>query len=107
MVRCVYCMEEYSPMEGACPICNCLKGVKANFEYQLPPETLIEKRYYVGLAYTAGAISVKYIAYDMLEKKRVWLYEFYPKALAVRGEDKKILTFKTYSAEENFGKVLS
>lgn len=81
--RCFSCMNKIN--SNICDHCG-YDNSKAKTERSssLKPATLLRERYYIGVIIEQNGEGITYIAYDMLDKKRVRIREFFPESLCNR-----------------------
>lgn len=84
---CPNCMSELDPETGICPQCKAAVAESRKFEDALPVHTVLIGRYQVGNAYDRNGESIRYIGYDLVAKRRVWIREYMPSNIAVRTQD--------------------
>ncbi len=76
-----------SPVRGKyCPVCGCDCG-SAEESVALTAGTVLDQRYVLGRVIGTGGFGITYLAYDTEEEKTVAIKEYYPKGVALRGED--------------------
>ena len=76
-----------SPLTGnICPVCGYDQSAD-NDSAALKAGTSLDDRYVIGRVIGAGGFGITYIAYDTEEERTVAIKEYYPKGVAVRGED--------------------
>lgn len=82
---CLGCMQEMPYGAQVCPSCS--RNVnEPQHSPLLAKKTVVAGRYLVGLCVSSSTDSVVYSAFDMKNERRVFLCEFLPKNLVIRGE---------------------
>lgn len=84
---CPNCMSELDPETGLCPQCKAAAAESPKYEDALPVHSVLIGRYQVGNAYDRSGESIRYIGYDLVAKRRVWIREYMPSNIAVRTQD--------------------
>lgn len=97
--RCMGCMAEYDDAKSVCPHCAYVKDSPQDEPRCLSTETVLDSRYIVGKALSAGAFAITYIAWDYEEACRVVIKEYFPKDFASRMPGQKELN--TYDGEKS------
>jgi eukaryotic-like serine/threonine-protein kinase len=71
------CMNCMSDKAGAviCPHCG-FRGDEAQMQHALPPKTILQKRYLVGMAKESNGEGITYIGYDTVLNIPIKLREF-------------------------------
>lgn len=87
--RCMGCMSILEDGLPECPVCGC-KADYENEENFLPVKTEFEDRYVIGKMISYSGATVTYIGFDKIEKNPVYIYEFFPVKVSVRGEKGKV-----------------
>lgn len=104
-VLCPYCM---SNTEGkkTCPCCNSAWGEYKEQSYHLPIGTILDERYYIGIALGEGGFGITYIGYDTKLRRKVAIKEYYPRQMVTRFNKNSVeITCYTGSKEKyNHGK---
>lgn len=97
--RCFACMNKID--SSHCSHCgNNNSDLHEIPAHHLPPSTILHEQYYIGLAIEENGEGINYIAYDMIEKKRVKIREFFPSAMCSRKEaSKSIIIHKGYELQ--------
>lgn len=80
---CMGCMHPNT--ETVCPHCGYVE--ESNGIGYLPPRSLVGERYLVGRVVHINGEGALYVGYDTYRDVRVWVYEFMPKGIAMRGRD--------------------
>jgi eukaryotic-like serine/threonine-protein kinase len=83
------CMNCMSDKAGAviCPHCG-FRGDEAQMQHALPPKTVLQKRYLVGMAKESNGEGITYIGYDTVLNIPIKLREFFPQTLSERASNK-------------------
>ena len=84
MYLCMGCMEEFDDSLDTCPHCGYKRGTPPRDAYDLPPETILNKRFIVGRVLDFNEYSITYIGWDGAQKRAVSIQEFFPPSLAHR-----------------------
>ena len=82
MKRCLNCMEEFEDHLRICPACGGGKG--REYPFALKAGSILQGRYIVGNCQRARACDIRYIGWDALFERKVFIEEFYPARLADR-----------------------
>ncbi|MCR5477254.1 MAG: protein kinase [Lachnospiraceae bacterium] len=77
MGRCYKCMNEYDG-DGACPFCGFEPGESSSEVYHLPPGTILNDRYSLGVVIGFGGFGTVYKAWDSMLERVVAVKEYYP-----------------------------
>src|SRR5215467_14303550 len=86
---CMGCMEEKNG--DVCPspkICGWIEGGSALSVDQLSPRTVLIDRYVLGRALGQGAFGITYIAWDLMDERKVAIKEYFPRNVAGRSADR-------------------
>lgn len=89
MPKCMSCMNDFEQPD-CCPYCGALVDYKVSDIDQLPPGTILNKRYAVGQVITKDKLGFTYIAWDGLQERRVAIKEWFPLGIAVREKGLKV-----------------
>lgn len=81
--RCMGCMNEYKAQYAVCPCCGLEEDMVPD-PAQIQPGTVLAQRYEVGFAFKIGFFTITYIAYDLQEKEKVIIKEYFPFQLCSR-----------------------
>ncbi|MFU0833751.1 MAG: PASTA domain-containing protein [Oscillospiraceae bacterium] len=83
------CMNCMSDKAGAaiCPHCG-YRGDKSQIQHALPPRTMLQNRYLVGVAKKCNGEGITYIGYDTVLNIPIKLREFFPQTLSERAANK-------------------
>lgn len=91
---CMGCMD---PKQGGlCPnpgACGWKEGTEARSFPQLPPRTLLERRYVLGRVLGQGGFGITYLAADLQEYRKLALKEYFPSSFATRTTDRRTVTY--------------
>ncbi len=82
---CMRCMSRLGA-DGRCTVCGSRNSDLRFDASQLVPGTRLKERYVAGAAMDSDAEGVRYIGYDMEEKYKVTIKEYFPRELSVRDE---------------------
>lgn len=93
--RCIHCMEEIDEHAAACPHCGAEQEVPEHYT-GLQPKTILHRRYLIGLL--LEELEDTYIAFDLTERERVFIKEFFPLHMVER-EDAAVVPVKQYQVE--------
>lgn len=85
MKRCLNCMEEYEDSRSDCPQCGWIEQEEG--EYCINPGTILAGRYIVGMKKYQDDRSIRYIGWDALFSRKVFIAEYAPQALICRTEE--------------------
>ena len=88
MKRCLNCMEEFEDHLRICPACGGGKG--REYPFALKAGSILQGRYIVGNCQRARACDIRYIGWDALFERKVFIEEFYPARLADRDENGRV-----------------
>lgn len=103
---CMNCME-YMEGDGICPACGFDNTSLANPASYLQPKTILDSRYVIGRLLGYNGESAVYIAYDNVEKTKVFIKEYMPDAICSRGSNgldivvnqTSLVQYKNYQSE--------
>lgn len=86
--RCFACMNKIGSAKDICSFCGNDNSIPEYDEKkQLKPGVLLKERFLIGLLLEHNGEGVTYIAYDLVDKKRVRVRELFPDSLCQRGND--------------------
>ena len=85
-LMCMGCMEQME-QEGVCPLCGYDNSAASNPMAYLQPKTVLDTRYIVGRLLSYNGESAVYLAYDNVEKAKVFIKEYMPDAICSRGSN--------------------
>lgn len=88
MKRCLNCMEEFEDHLRICPACG--GGKAREYPFALKAGSILQGRYIVGNCQRARACDIRYIGWDALFERKVFIEEFYPARLADRDENGRV-----------------
>lgn len=90
---CSFCFEEIKPSEAKCNCCGRLQSEAEEKTDFLPIGTILYGEYMIGKVLGNGGFGVTYLGYNLKEKKKVAIKEFFPEALCyrIKGEE-EVLT---------------
>lgn len=103
---CMGCMEPIDE-EGVCPACGYNNASAANPVSYLQPKTILDSRYIVGRLVSYNGESAVYLAYDNVEKAKVFIREYMPDAICSRSDNSldilvnqtSLVQYKNYLSE--------
>lgn len=91
-MRCYRCMKEFGDEYEVCPHCGYIHSNDRLEPFQLPPGTVLQNRYWIGVMVGYGGFGITYKAYDTKLNVVVAIKEYYPSGLASRaGGTTKVL----------------
>ena len=87
--RCVWCM---SPTRGSqtCPQCGRRADMYHPAAHHLPPGTLLQDRYMVGVSVGEGGFGITYIGFDAMLERTIAIKEYFPLGLATRRAEESL-----------------
>ena len=98
---CENCLQECEA--ELCPHCGKQSTVADTPAGCLPPKTILGDRYVIGKVLGRGGFGVTYLAFDMMEERRVAIKEYLPDSLAFRQPgDTQVHTYTNDGQEEDF-----
>ena len=80
---CMGCMKEMGNRD-VCPYCGFQKDRYKPNSYHLPLETILAGKYLVGRVIGEGGFGITYVGYDLVQRDKIAIKEFYVRELAVR-----------------------
>ncbi len=80
---CMGCMSEKG-ISADCPYCSWKETSTPASPYHLPPRTLLNQQYLVGMVISQGKFGITYLAYDIEAKEKRVIKEFLPKDIISR-----------------------
>lgn len=80
---CMGCMSEKG-ISAVCPYCSWKETSTPASPYHLPPRTLLNQQYLVGMVLSQGKFGITYLAYDIESKEKRVIKEFLPKDIISR-----------------------
>jgi serine/threonine protein kinase len=83
---CMGCMIEKGQAEY-CSQCGWKEGTLPESVLQLPSRTTLVGRYLLGRVLGQGGFGITYLAWDLLEEKKLAVKEYFPTALSTRKQD--------------------
>ncbi len=83
MKRCPNCFTTKTFQENVCTVCG-FKNVVQRETRALPLERVLNQRYIVGRVLGIGGFGITYVAYDMRQRQRVAIKEYFPAEWASR-----------------------
>lgn len=101
--QCPNCFGEYNESLDACPFCG-YTPISQNDQYPLAlaPGRILAGRYILGRVLGQGGFGITYLAWDVRDKVRVAIKEFFPDSLVMRQPDTTRVALLTGDREENF-----
>ena len=94
---CPYCIKQIADNLSNCPYCKQDVRIE-NSPFQLPIETILAGRYYVGKAIGQGGFGITYVCCDLKLQMRVAIKEYFPQGIV--GRISTYSTQLTVSGEE-------
>lgn len=95
MQTCPNCFHQYDQELGLCPRCGFVPGDNPQEPYCLSPGTVLNNRYFIGLAEHILPWGICYNALDTVEQRQVSVWEFFPRDIAYRTET-QIIEWEPY-----------
>lgn len=83
-MRCYRCMKEFNKEYEICPHCGYINSTDLIEPFQLPPGTMLQDRYWIGMMIGFGGFGITYKAYDTKLNVIVAIKEYYPAGLVNR-----------------------
>lgn len=83
-MRCYRCMKEFDKGYEICPHCGYIHTADVIEPFQLPPGTMLQERYWIGMMIGFGGFGITYKAFDTKLNVTVAIKEYYPAGLANR-----------------------
>ncbi len=83
-MRCYRCMKEFNKEYEICPHCGYINSTDSIEPFQLPPGTMLQERYWIGMMIGFGGFGITYKAYDTKLNVIVAIKEYYPAGLVNR-----------------------
>lgn len=83
-MRCYRCMKEFDREYEVCPHCGYINSACVTEPFQLPPGTMLQDRYWIGMMIGFGGFGITYKAFDTKLNVTVAIKEYYPAGLASR-----------------------
>lgn len=74
---CIHCMKEKPTRYGICPFCGYDPDQYKPSSFVLPPFTVLNGKYLVGMELGAGGFGITYVARDMRLGRKVAIKEFF------------------------------
>ncbi|MBQ9157140.1 MAG: PASTA domain-containing protein [Eubacterium sp.] len=100
-IRCMGCMEEYDSNYDVCPFCgterqNFRRNAASGDHVHLKPETILNRRYQVGLAMEEDEFCITYIGVDLMsdDTVKVLVREYFPRTYCSRNDKDNAVTIK-------------
>lgn len=98
---CMGCMREKGAAE-LCPACNWREGTPAQSISELPPRTVINGAYLLGRMVGEGGFGITYIGWDVVNRRRVAVKEYFPRTVATRTSGSSLVTPLSAQSLEDF-----
>lgn len=92
---CMNCMEFKPSAAYSCPHCgfDLRKYKQEQSDYYLPPETILNGKYLVGVVLGEGALETTYLAYDLNLHTKAAIKEYCPQNLTVRNTKQNLCVY--------------
>ncbi len=81
---CLNCMEEKPNAYGRCPHCGFDNANYVSRKNQLPPYTVLNRKYVIGRVIDAGGFGIVYLAKDFYSNSTIAIKEFFPASMMTR-----------------------
>jgi serine/threonine protein kinase len=88
---CMGCMTDTGGA-ATCRHCGYVNHSPAESEAQLPPRTILHRKYVLGRVLGQGGFGITYLAYDLEENRKLAIKEYYPGYISTRSRDRMTLT---------------
>ena len=98
---CMGCMADKGNARF-CGDCGWKEGTSAESPLQLPPRTILGRRYLVGRALGQGGFGITYLAWDLNLNCKLAVKEYFPKDFCTRGRDEHTVRALTERTRESF-----
>lgn len=98
---CVGCMTE----KGAatlCPVCGWQEGAVPESPAQLPPRTILNDKYMLGVALGHGGFGITYLAWDITLERKIAIKEYFPHNIAARSTGRATISLYSDKAQTDF-----
>jgi serine/threonine protein kinase len=95
------CMREKGAVD-LCPACNWREGTPAASILELAPGTVINGVYVLGRVVGEGGFGVTYIGWDLANRRRVAVKEYFPRTVATRTAGSSMVTPLAPQSAEDF-----
>jgi serine/threonine protein kinase len=95
------CMRDRDAAE-VCPACNWREGTPAAGLSELPPRTVINGAYVLGRVVGEGGFGITYIGWDLANRRRVAVKEYFPRTAATRTSGSGLVTPLSPQWSEDF-----
>jgi serine/threonine protein kinase len=93
---CMGCMKDKG-IADPCPYCGRLESAPVESPLQLAPRTILNQRYLLGHVLGQGGFGITYLAWDLIQGRKLAIKEYFPLAISTRAEDR--LTVSPVSAK--------
>lgn len=105
-MRCYRCMKEFDKEYEICPHCGYINTSDFIEPFQLPPGTMLQERYWIGMMIGLGGFGITYKAYDTKLNVTVAIKEYYPAGLVNRVSGTTIVQNDFADREKEFNSGL-
>ncbi|MGN0158201.1 MAG: PASTA domain-containing protein [Brotaphodocola sp.] len=99
---CMGCMKEYDDRFEVCPHCGYAFGTPPKQSYHIPPGSVLQQRYIVGVALGFGGFGITYIGWDYVMSRKVAIKEYLPSEFATRMPTQLQVTVYSGEREEQY-----
>lgn len=99
---CMGCMKEYDDRFEICPHCGYAFGTPPKQSYHIPPGSILQQRYIVGVALGFGGFGITYIGWDYVMSRKVAIKEYLPSEFATRMPTQLQVTVYSGEREEQY-----
>lgn len=99
---CMGCMKEYDDRFEICPHCGYAFGTPPKQSYHIPPGSVLQQRYIVGVALGFGGFGITYIGWDYVMSRKVAIKEYLPSEFATRMPTQLQVTVYSGEREEQY-----
>ena len=110
MIRCMGCMNTFSPQYNTCPHCGYVVGTGVENAMHMAPGSVLADRYILGRVVGFGGFGVTYIAWDKTLCQRVAIKEYLPSEFSTRSAGQTNVTVfsgdKTIQFQDGLGKFV-
>lgn len=99
---CMGCMKEYDDRFEICPHCGYAFGTPPKQSYHIPPGSVLQQRYIVGVALGFGGFGITYVGWDYVMSRKVAIKEYLPSEFATRMPTQLQVTVYSGEREEQY-----